>query len=92
MIEIPDFLEEILDANISITIVKDSYDRIIFDLHLEAKSHLYVTKEDDKWYAHMRYDEKYLIEDIGDLRSCARRGMHGRDYINPFWGRYLNLM
>jgi hypothetical protein len=40
----------------------------------------------------MRYDKDYALDKedpIGDLRSYAREGMCGRDFINDAWAEFL---
>lgn len=89
MIQIPDFVEELVLAGIEVTISKDSNQEIYFDLNLNAKSHMHLYKTADGYMVKMRYGEEYTVEDINDLRYYARQGMHGRDFINPAWGEFL---
>jgi hypothetical protein len=89
MIQIPDFVEELVLAGIQVTITKDSDQEIYFDLNLNAKSHMHLYKTADGYVVKMRYGEEYPVEDICDLKYHARQGMHGRDYINPAWGEFL---
>jgi hypothetical protein len=91
---VPDFLEELVDAGIEVTIRKNQDLGFHFDLNLQAKSHMYLYFEfdTDTWHVAMRYDKRYTIDKedpIGDLRSYAREGMCGRDYINAAWAEFL---
>lgn len=89
MIEMPDFLEELVNEGIRVTIEKSDRFGIHFDLHLDAKSHMYLFKSDGEWRVDMRYDEQHIVEDISDLCHYAKRGMHGRDFISYDWADLL---
>ncbi len=90
MIEMPEFLEELVDANIDITIQKNEKLGLYFDLNLRAKSHMYLYKKDNQWRVAMRYDEDHVVEDADDLKILARHGMHGRDFIDSDWAEFIN--
>ncbi len=89
MIEIPDFIEEAIKHGINVTIMRHALYGIAFDMNLMAKSHMHIVKEDDAWYALMRYDEKHQISDVEELKWAARHGMHGRDFISADWAEFL---
>ena len=91
---VPDFLPELIEAGIGIVISKDPKLGFYFDLNLQAKSHmyLYLDFDTDTWRVAMRYDKDYAVDredPIGDLKSYAREGMCGRDYINDAWAEFL---
>lgn len=90
MIEIPDFLEEIIDNGIQVLIYKND-GQIYFDLNLCAKSHMYLHKIDQDWFVEMRYNKRFKVATIDDLKKCARHGMHGREYIHSDWAKLLDL-
>ena len=88
----PYFLNELVDAGIHVTISKDQKFGYYYDLNLEAKSHMYLYARGDTWRVAMRYDNDYeldLEDPIGDLKSYARSGMYGRDYIHCAWAEFL---
>ena len=89
MIDIPDFIEEAIRGGIQVTLRIDAEYDFVYDMNLMAKSHMYIVKEGDTYYALMRYDEKHEVEDINDLKRLARHGMHGRDFISPDWAEFL---
>lgn len=89
MLEIPEFLNDLINAGIEITILKNDSLGVHFDLNLRAKSHMYLFKRDDKWFVEMRYDEEFEVEDVDDLKRLAEHGKHGRDFINPAWAEFL---
>jgi hypothetical protein len=90
MIEVPEFLEELVAAGIDITISRSIKHGVYFDLNLRAKSHMFLFKrETGQWFVAMRYDEEFPVNDIEDLKSLAVHGMHGRDLINYNWERFL---
>ena len=89
MIKIPDFIEAAIRGGIKPTISHNDRDGIVFDMNLMAKSHMYLMEENGLWYAHMRYDEVHLVEDVDDLKRLARHGMHGRDFISSDWAEFL---
>ena len=89
MITIPDFIQEAIKGGIRVTVEKDAVHGIRFDMNLMAKSHMYIVQEKGVWYAHMRYDEVHMIEDVSDLKRLARHGMHGRDFISADWAEFL---
>jgi hypothetical protein len=89
MIEIPNFVEEAIEGGIDVTIQHHDCYGYQLDMNLEAKSHLYIVKDCDAWYALMRYDERHQISDVEELKWAARHGMHGREYINAKWAEFL---
>lgn len=91
---VPDFLEELIDVGIKIDISKSQELGFYFDLNLQAKSHmyLYLDFQTGSWRVAMRYGKDYVLDredPIGDLKSYARDGMHGRDYIDDAWAEFL---
>jgi hypothetical protein len=89
---IPDFLNELVDAGIEITIRKDQRLGSYFDLNLQAKSHMFLYIKNNAWHVSMRYEGDYELDmddPIDDLKSYARSGMYGRDYINCAWAEFL---
>jgi hypothetical protein len=89
MIQVPDFIEEVIQANVNVTIMRHALYGIAFDMNLMAKSHMHLVQEDGRWYALMRYDEKHEVEDVEDLKRLARHGMHGREFINMDWAEFI---
>jgi hypothetical protein len=89
MIEIPNFIEEAIRGGIRVTLSTHEKYGFMFDMNLMAKSHMYIVKDGDAWYALMRYDEKHEVETVNDLIRLARHGMHGRDFINADWAEFL---
>jgi hypothetical protein len=89
MIEIPDFIEEAIKNGINVTVMRHALYGFAFDMNLMAKSHMHIVKENDQWYALMRYDEKFDVYDVEDLKRLARHGMHGRDFINADWAEFI---
>lgn len=90
MLEVPKFLEELVDAGISVTISKNQKLGVYFDLNLMAKSHMYLFKRGlGQWYVDMRYDQQFPVDDVQDLKRLARHGMHNRDYINADWAVFI---
>ena len=90
MIEIPQFLEELVNAGIDITISRNGKLGIYFDLNLRAKSHMYLYKRGlGQWFVSMRYDEEFPVDDVEDLKRLAVHGMHGRDFIDSNWAEFL---
>ena len=87
--EIPDFIQEAIMGGIKPTISYNDKQGIVFDMNLMAKSHMYIVKEGEYWFALMRYDEKNMVEDVADLKRLARAGMHGRDFISADWAEFL---
>lgn len=85
---------DLLNAQIEITIRKDSELGLLFDLNLNAKSHLHMVHVPDdtpegRWFAHMRYGEVRRIEDFDDLLHAALSGIHGRGFMHANWAELL---
>lgn len=91
MITFPDFMNDLVDAGIEITICKNKELGVYFDLNLRAKSWMYLYKLDDDWRVSMRYGEDWLITNIDDLKMYAKLGMHGREYIDQAWADFIGL-
>lgn len=91
MITIPAFVEDAIDNGIRVTIERDDVYGFRLDMNLMAKSHMHLVYKAhfQSWYALMRYDEEYQISDVDELKSAARHGMHGRDFIDSAWAEYL---
>lgn len=89
MIELPEYIEELIEAGIHIEIYKHHKLGLILNLNLQSKSHLYLYKKDDKWLADMRYNNTHEIESFDDLLAAAKSGMHGRGYIHCAWADLL---
>lgn len=89
MSNFPDFLKELVEAGIDITISKNDRLGFYFDLNLQAKSHMYLYADGDSWFVDMRYDEVFEVSDADDLKRLARHGMHGRDYVNSAWAEFM---
>lgn len=86
---VPEYVERLVDAGIPVTIDKNDKLGIYFNLNLESKSHLYLFEREGEWYADMRYGEEYHIESWEDLMRAAKGGMHGRDFIHYAWEALL---
>lgn len=93
MIKMPEFLEELLDAGIRVEMYKHHEYGIAFDLNLRAKSGMDLVWDQIKesWVILMRYDEQFLVDDIDDVKRCARHGMHGRGFIDSKWAEFLEF-
>jgi hypothetical protein len=89
MITIPDFIQEAILGGINVTVMRHALYGICFDMNLMAKSHMHIVQKNDKWYALMRYDEEFEVEDIDDLKRLAEHGKHGRDFISADWAEFL---
>ena len=86
---IPDWIDDLVDAGIPITIDRNDEIGIYFDLNLQSKSHMWLHQVGDNWFVDMRYNERILIEDWNDLVWAAKGGMHGRDFIHYKWEELL---
>jgi hypothetical protein len=86
---VPEYVEILVDAGIPVTIDKSDKLGIYFNLNLESKSHLYLFERDGEWFADMRYDKQIKIESWNDLMWAAKDGMHGRDFIHYKWEELL---
>ena len=86
---VPEYVEQLVDAGIPVTIDKSDKLGIYFNLNLESKSHLYLFERDGEWFADMRYDTQIKIESWNDLMWAAKDGMHGRDFIHYKWEELL---
>lgn len=89
MIQVPEYVEHLVEAGVEVTISKNDKLGLYFDLNLQSKSHMYLHQVGDDWFVSMRYDEKYQIEDWNDLMYAAKKGMHGRDFIHHKWAELL---
>ena len=92
MIQAPDYLKTIIEANIPVTIEKDSKTGIIgFNLNSEAKSgmFLYQDPENQNWYISGRYNFKEQVENLGDVMSIFHSFYRMRDFGSKAW---LNLL
>lgn len=83
-------VSKLVDNGIEISIKRDERLGVYLDLHLEAKSHLYLFVKDGKCFADMRYNKCEEIEGFSDLTFAALSGMHGREYINARWKNILS--
>lgn len=89
-IELPDFIQHLFEGAVPITLVDVKDGRTLLDLNLNAKSHMYLYKGPaDTWRVAMRYDEDYLVENLGDVLRYAEYGKHGNSYIHPAWAALL---
>lgn len=86
---VPDWIDDLVAADIPVTIERNEDLGIYFNLNLESKSHLYLYSKDGKWYVDMRYKEAFEIENFEDILNAAKHGMHGRDFINYYWAELL---
>lgn len=85
MINIPPFMEEMVELGIRPTIEKHHVYGIGFDLNTMMKSHMFLYLKDGQWHVAMRYDEDYIVEDIEDIAQYGRHAKHGRDYMSSDW-------
>lgn len=88
----PSFLMELLDNGIEISIHKNSEIGLYYNLHLEAKSHMWLYLKDSQWRVNMRYGDDFAVDNIYDLIEYAKQGMHGRDFINHRWSKLIDLI
>lgn len=88
---IESLITELVDAGISCTLSKHAILGYKWDLNTMAKSHVWLFSRDGKIFADMRYDEQFEITDMDDLKICVRRAMHGRDFINYDWSKFLDM-
>ena len=89
-LKIPPFLMELINNDIEISIEKNTEIGIYFNLHLEAKSGMYLYFKGESWRVAMRYNDDFAIDDINDLIRYAKYGMHGRDFIHYSWAILIN--
>lgn len=89
MIEMPPFLEEMVDLGIRPTIEKHPDYGIGYNLNTMMKSHMFLYLKDGQWHVAMRYDEDHIVDDITDIAYYGRHAMHGRDYMSSDW---INLL
>lgn len=87
--KLPDFIVTLIEEGIQVTICFDKKWGVYYNLNLESKSHLYVYQKDGQWFADMRYNTTLPINDVENIYSAAKAGMHGRDFINADWERVL---
>ena len=93
MIKFPEFLEELLNAGIEVTIRKHHEYGVAYDLNVRAKSHMDLVWDptEESWAVLMRYNEKFLVDGIDDLKYRARYAMHGRSFIDSKWAEFLEF-
>ena len=89
---VPEYVERLVDAGIPVTIEKSDKLGVYFNLNLESKSHLYLFERDSQWFVDMRYNEERCIESWTDLLWAAKGGMHGRNFIHYKWEELLVKM
>lgn len=85
MLKIPPFLEEMVELGIRPTIEKHPDYGIGYNLNTMMKSHMFLYLKDEQWHVAMRYDQDFIVEDIGDIAHYGRRAMCGRDYMSSDW-------
>jgi hypothetical protein len=88
----PTFLIELVDNGIEISIHKNSKIGLYYNLHLEAKSHMWLYFKDGQWRVNMRYGDDFTVDNIHDLIEYAKQGMHGRDFIHDSWSKLIDLI
>jgi len=86
---IPDWIDDLVEANIPVTIEKSEKLGVYFNLNLEAKSHMYLYSKNGGWFVDMRYDTTIEIESFEDILYAAKTGMFYRDFINCHWAELL---
>ena len=92
MIEAPNYLKDIVEANIPVTIEKNETLGVIgFNLNSKAKSgmFLYQDPEDKNWYIAGRYNFKEQVENLDDVMNIFHDFYSMRDFGSQDW---LNLL
>lgn len=88
MIELPDYIEDLVNAGIDVTIKKDFADGMLgFDLNSMAKSEMFLFNDpkDGQWKIRGRYNFEEPVEDLEDLMSIFRRFYEMRNFGNGNW-------
>lgn len=89
-IELPSFVQDIIDEGVEISIRRDDKYGYVFDLNTEAKSHMYLYKMGIEWCVSLRYNEDYVVNSFDEIVYYANYCKHGRDFINPMWQKIIN--
>lgn len=80
----------LLLSGISVETNWNAEDGLWFDLNTLAKSHMYLKKKDDKWFAHMRYNKVQEVTEADELAWLYKDCLHGRDYMSSAWVNFLD--
>jgi hypothetical protein len=91
-INLPDFLDDVIDAGISVTISKDAIHGVCIDLNTHAKSEAIIFEECGKWLVTTRYEPPTPVNNIDDIKSIVADCMCGRNFINEAWRSFLGDM
>ncbi len=87
-IQIDDLIQTIIDHGVRVSVYKRD-DKVVFDLNTEAKSHLHLVNDGNKWYAETRYNNPSEIFDFNSVLCEVYGCMYGRPYISDTWRRIL---
>ena len=84
---IPDFVEELVQEGIEVTLMKDYDDNsIVMNLNSGAKSHMHLAEKDGQYYVKMRYNQKSeWVESVKDLCWIFLECYRMRDFGNCAW-------
>jgi len=86
MIEIPEFLEEIVYAGIMVEMHHNNELGMYFDLNSQTKSHMWLYKDKDgEWYIDGRYNFVQQVGTIEDILEIFVNFYKMRDFGNYDW-------
>lgn len=77
-------IHTIINEGITVSMWKDVKNEVVYDVHTEAKSHLYLKFTNQQCAYYGRYDSGF-INTFNDLLFEVKNCLCGRDYINPSW-------
>lgn len=75
---------EIVDNGIDVTISKDRYGELYFDLNFQAKSYGHLYKRPEGWLLQMRYSQQY-VNDLDDIIYCFLHTYDMRGFGSQSW-------
>lgn len=90
---IPDVILEIVQKGCEVTLKKID-DIVVFDIHTDAKSHLYIEVVENGFNVHTRSNPIEFVESL-DFREIVwrvERCLCGRDYISYFWAQEIEKL
>ena len=81
-----EIIDKLLDNKIEITLTRRD-GKTIYDLNLQAKSHLYLyfDESDSEIHYEGRYDDKGLVDDYRDVLHVAKGYYSYREYASGLW-------
>lgn len=90
---IPDVILEIVQKGCEVTLKKID-DIVVFDIHTDAKSHLYIEVVENYtkgFNIHTRSNPTEFVDelDFHDVVWRVKNCMYGRDYVSYFWSQEI---